>query len=196
MIEVEKQDRAIKLRTARVVHELNDFCQPNAWTKGFEWWTEIDASGDSKGFIKIHGLYHVDKDTYFRDAVVFCNPVSKYFAEYNKISVWDVMKTWKDWTTVIRYAKFNPELVVKRSRNAKQVTKDLVTRDNIRENLGMEPVGDILTRKNNKNLSSEEYDWWHWVERDRKDEWKDDWYILDSVYLLRLYGQLLTALAH
>lgn len=196
MIEVEKQDRAIKLRTARVVHELNDFCQPNAWTKGFEWWTEIDASGDSRGFIKIHGLYRIDKDSYFRDAVVLCNPVSKYFAEYNKISVWDVMKTWEDWTTVIRYAKFNPELISKISGNAKRATKDLVTRDNIRENLGLEPVGDILIEKRNKNLSSEEYEWWYWVERDRKDEWKGDWYILDSVYLLRLYGQLLTALAH
>lgn len=196
MIEVEKQDRAIEMRTSRVIHELNDFCQPNAWTNGFEWWSEIDASGDSRGFIKIHGLYLVDKETYFRDAVVLCNPVSKYFAEYNKISVWDVLKTWEDWTTVIRYAKFNPELISKISSNAKRVTKDLVTRDNIRDNLGLEPVGDILIQKNLKNLTSEQYEWWHWVERDRKEEWKGDWYILDSVYLLRLYGQLLTALAH
>ena len=191
MIEREKEDRAIKLRTSRVVHELNDFCQPNAWTKGFQWWTETDASGDSRGFTRIHGLYRIDKDSYFRDAVVLCNPVSKYFAEYNKISVWDVLKTWEDWTTVIRYAKFNPEFI------AKGWKKDVkVTRDDIRENLGLEPVGDILIEKRNKNLSSEEYEWWYWVERDRKDEWKGDWYILDSVYLLRLYGQLLTALAH
>ena len=163
MIEVEKQDRAIKMRTARIVHELHDFCQPNSWTNGFEWWTEIDASGDSRGFRKIHRLYHVDKDKYFRDAVVLCNPVAKYFARYNKISVWDVLNTWEDWTTVIRYAKFNPDLVSKISGNAKQVTKDLVTRDNIRENLGLEPVGDILIEKRNKNLSSEEYEWWVWV---------------------------------
>lgn len=191
MIEEEKQDRAIQLRAARIVHELNDFCQPNGWTKGFQWWTEITGSGGSRGFIKIHGIYRIDKDSYFRDAVVFCNPVSKYFAEYNKISVWDVLKTWEDWTTVIRYAKFDPEFVKNGWKHGK-----IVTRDNIRDNMGLEPVGDILTRKNRKNLSSEEYEWWHWVEQDRKDEWKDDWYILDSVYLLRLYGQLLTALAH
>lgn len=192
MIEVEKQDRAIKMRTSRLIHELNDFCQPNAWTKGFQWWSEIDASGDSRGFIRIHGLYRIDKDSYFRDAVVLCNPVAKYFSAYNKISVWDVMKTWEDWTAVIRYAKFNPEFI----EDGWKKTKKKVTRDDIRDNMGLEPVGDILTRKNRKNLSSEEYDWWHWVEQDRKDEWKDDWYILDSVYLLRLYGQLLTALAH
>ena len=135
------------------------------------------VNGLLRQLIKIHGLYHVDKDKYFRDAVVLCNPVAKYFARYNKISVWDVLNTWEDWTTVIRYAKFNPELVSKISGNAKRVTKDLVTRDNIRDNMGLEPVGDILTQKNNKNLSSEEYDWWHWVERDRKDEWKKDGFL-------------------
>lgn len=192
MIEVEKQDRAIKMRASRLVHELNDFCQPNAWTKGFEWWTEIDGSGESRGFIRIHGLYRIDKDRYFRDAVVLCNPVAKYFAECNKISVWDVMKTWEDWTTVIRYAKFDPEFI----EDGWKKTKKKVTANDIRDNLGLEPVGDILTRKERKNLSSEEYEWWHWVERDRKEEWKGDWYILESVYLLRLYGQLLTALAH
>lgn len=191
MIEVEKEDRAIKMRTARIVHELNDFCQPNAWTKNFSWWTEIDASGSSRGFIRIHGNYYIDRESYFRNAVVLCNPVSKYFAAYNRISVWDVMKTWEDWTTVIRYAKFDPELI---KRGWKR--HNVVTSDNVRDNVGIEPVGDILTRKNQKNLSSEEYDWWHWVERDRKEEWKGDWYILESVYLLRLYGQLLTALAH
>ena len=191
MIEEDKQSRAIQMRCSRIIHELNDFCQPNAWTKGFEWWTERDSSGSTRGFIRIHGLYRIDKGTYFRDAVVLCNPVAKYFAEYNKISVWDVMKTWEDWTTVIRYAKFNPVLV----KNGRKQGK-IVTRDNIRDNLGLDPVGDILTRKNRKNLSSKEYEWWHWVEQDRKDEWKGDWYTFDSVYLLRLYGQLLTALAH
>lgn len=191
MIEQEKEDRAIKMRTARIVHELNDFCKPNAWTEGFEWWTELDASGSSRGFVRIHGLYRIDKESYFRDAVVLCNPVAKYFAEYNKISVWDVMKTWEDWTTVIRYAKFDPEFIKKGFKR-----HHMVTPDHIRENMGLEPVGNILTAKNKKNLSSEEYDWWHWVERDRKEEWKGDWYILDSVYMLRLYGQLLTALAH
>lgn len=60
----------------------------------------------------------------------------------------------------------------------------------------MEPIGDVLARKNGKGMSMEEYEWWHWIERDRKDEWNGDWYIFESVYLLRLYGQLLTALAH
>lgn len=191
MIEQEKEHRAIKMRTVRVVHELNDFCQPNAWTKGFEWWSEIDASGDSRGFIRIHGLYHVDKDTYFRDAVVLCNPVAKHLAEHNKSSLWDVMNTWDDWTQFIRYAKFDPELIKDGWKNSQPVT-----RVNIRDYLGMEPVGDILTRQNLKNLSSAEYDWWYWIERERRDEWKGDWYTFDSVYLLRLYGQLLTALAH
>lgn len=190
MIEQEKQDRAIQLRAARIVHELNDFCQPNAWTRGFEWRAEVDRSGATRGFVEIHGLYRV-RDSYFRDAVVLCNPVAKYFAEYNNISVWDALKTWEDWTTVIRYAKFDPEFIEDGLNTDKRVT-----RDSIRDFLGLELVGDILTRKERKNLTSEEYEWWHWVERDRKEEWKGDWYILDSIYLLRLYGQLLTALAH
>ena len=191
MFEDDKQDRAIRIREKRLLHELNEFCAPNAWTKDFSWWTEIDASGDTRGFIKIHGNYRIDKDRYFRDAVVLCNPVSKYFARYHKISIWDVMKTWQDWTTVIRYAKFNPE-----PKGPRDWEPRYLNREDLHENLGMEPVGDILTRKKRKNLSSEEHDWWYWIEQDRKDEWKEDWYILDSVYLLRLYGQLLTALAH
>lgn len=191
MIEEEKEDRAIKLRSSRIIRELNDFCAPNAWTKDFSWWTEIDSSGSSRGFIRIHGNYYIDKDTYFRDAVVLCNPVSKYFAAYNKISIWDVLKTWEDWTTVIRYAKFDPELIKNGWKQG-----NMVNRDHIRDNLGLVPVGDMLTQKKLKNLRQEEYEWWFWIERDRKEEWKGDWYILDSVYLLRLYGQLLTALAH
>lgn len=192
MIEEAKQSRAIQMRAARIVHELNEFCQPNTWTKGFEWDAVVDRFGPTKGFIEIHGTYR-DKYSYFRDAVVLCNPAAKYFAQYNKISVWDVLKNWDDWTTVIRYAKFDPELVKNGWKKGKTVT-----RDNIRDNLGLEPVGDILTRKKLKDLAltSEEYEWWRWVEQDRKDEWKDDWYIIDSVYMLRLYGQLLIALAH
>lgn len=191
MIEDDKQSRAIEMRTSRLVHDLNDFCKSNVWTRDFEWSAEIDRSGPTKGFIRIHGLYRIDKGTYFRDAVVLCNPVAKYFAEYNKISVWDVMKTWEDWTQVIRYASFYPEYI---DNGCTKTVK--ITRENICEFLGLEPVGDILARQNLKNLSSAEYDWWYWIERDRKDEWKGDWYTFDSVYLLRLYGQLLTALAH
>lgn len=190
MIEEDKQSRAIEMRTSRLIYELNDFCKPNAWTRDFEWSAEVDRSGPTNGFVKIHGIYRV-KDSYFRDAVVLCNPVAKYFAEHNKTSVWDVMKTWEDWTTVIRYAKFDPELIKDGWKNCHPVT-----RENIRDYLGMEPVGDLLARQNLKNLGSAEYEWWHWVERDRKEEWKGDWYTFDSVYFLRLYGQLLTALAH
>lgn len=190
MIEEDKHSRAIEMRTSRLIHELNDFCKSNVWTRDFEWSAEVDESGPTNGFVMIHGIYRV-KDSYFRDAVVLCNPVAKYFAEHNKTSVWDVMNTFEDWTTVIRYAKFDPELIKDGWKNCHPVT-----RGNIRDYLGMEPVGDILYRKNLKNLGSAEYEWWHWVERDRKDEWKGDWYTFDSVYLLRLYGQLLTALAH
>lgn len=115
MIEEAKQSRAIQMRAARIIHELNDFCQPNAWTEGFTWRAEMDDSGSSGDLIRIHGNYTIDKLRYFKDAVVLCNPVSKYFAEYNKISVWDVLKTWTDWTTVIRYAKFIQSLGVQQT---------------------------------------------------------------------------------
>ena len=175
-----KEERAIQTRLSRVCHELNDFCQGNLWTKRFKFRWDIGSNGKTSGIPIVHGDWECDK-VKIEDAITMLNPVGKYFAEDHKISYYQVMKTWEDWTTVIRYAKF--------FMDGKTITPKV-----IRENVGIYPIEKTLKEKNFQSLTMEEHEWLFWVRNNHYLEWNENWYILDSVFYIRLFGQLLEAL--
>lgn len=184
-----KEQRAIDMRMTRIVHDLNEFCSGNLHTDGFRFRYEIPTSGRLEGYPVVRADWQTGSVYEFiKDVAVFCNPVAKYFAMNNRVSIYKLMSSWRDWTQCIRYCRFNESA---RFPNGKTITANM-----IRENVGMEPVGNVIFKKQRKNLTTEEYDWWFWIENGHVDEWKEDWYVLESVYLLRLYGQLLRAMEH
>ena len=176
----EKEQRGIQTRLARVCHELNAFCADNLWTKRFSFHWEIGRDGKTAGMPIVHGDWTSDKIK-IEDAITMLNPVGKYFAENHKISYYQVMKTWEDWTSIIRYFRF--------FMDGKSITPKV-----IRENVGIDPIEKTLKAKNFQHLTMEEYEWMFWVRNSHAVEWPENWYIMDSVFYLRLYGQLLEAL--
>jgi hypothetical protein len=181
-MDILKERKVLDVRLARVTREINEYCSGNKHTESLTFRHKIPEAGRFKGYPLITGNFRSSRYGLLEDCVILTNPCAKYEAEKAGVRIFDILKTYEDWTGVIRFAKFekcNEQYPI----NAKA----------IRENMGISPVGDRLMRSH-QHLNEDEYDWFRFVEERDKPEWKEDWYIIDSIYMLNLYGQLMCAM--
>lgn len=177
-----KERKVLEVRLARVAREINDYCSGNKHTERLTFTHKIPRNGRFKGYPLITGDFRSERYGLLEDCVILTNPCAKYEAENRGVRIYDVLKTYEDWTGVIRYAKFDP---------CNQ--QHPINHDAIRENMGIEPVGNRLMRSH-QHLTEDEFDWFRFVEERDKPEWKEDWYVIDSLFMLNLYGQLMCAM--
>ena len=186
-VKIDKEKRGIEMKLAHAVHELDAYCQSSRVCRKFKWRFEFSDRGRYKGFPIVIADWNSEKGM-MSDSITLTNPVSVYFSQYNKLSLWEVVKDW-DWWQFIKYCTFGTEMLLG--------GRKISPRD-IAKNLNIRTVSERIFRKDKRNLSCAEHEWWYWIERFQSDTWREDWYEavtytdhVDYEEMLRRFGNYL-----